>query len=98
MLDLMMNKIKVLEPRESVVYYTGSIEKDICMTLSHESRQRLKLLRDTAYSLFVSGDVELLQRKIGDNTYEYIAIGRVINRRHDAQQNNILRFDRARGL
>lgn len=67
--------------KERRVYHVGHLAQDRWIisfepgdgSISEYQDPELQMLADTVYAAYQAGKVYLLQRKIGENTYEYIA-------------------------
>jgi len=65
----MKNKLTKIKPNEKIVYHIGNIQEQ-------SEYETVRDIRALAWELYNAGIVELLQRRIDDNCFEYIAIGK----------------------
>jgi hypothetical protein len=73
--------IRYAERGDHFVYHVGHIAQDrwigtygpAITSLTFEPDGEVSAIADAAYEQYMLGRVSLVQRKIGENTYEYIA-------------------------
>lgn len=64
-----VDRLDALAPKERVVYWTGYVARD------RAKSSRADDISNIAYQHYLAGRVDLVQRRLGENVYDYIAIG-----------------------
>ena len=64
-----VDRLNALAPKEAVVYWTGFLAHD------RKKHHRANEIADIAYGHYLAGRVDLVQRKLGQDVYDYIAVG-----------------------
>lgn len=80
--DRILQALMNIKYNEKVVYYVGFLLNDRTMASTgnyraplSQSKQDVRLICDSAWYWYERGKCALLQRKIGENMYEYYALG-----------------------
>jgi hypothetical protein len=73
--NVVVPQMKELQPGEKIVYHTGFLANDCCVSMMGDKSGGIKLIARAAMDLWEDQRVHLTQRRLSSGTFEYIATG-----------------------